>query len=407
MSKKSGPEPFYRPKKKRWYVQVGGKQINLGPDEDQAKVRWHQIMAGALQPVTNSDGSAGSGALVWKVIYLYLDWCHNNRPERTAEWYESHLLSFLNSLPNDDTLTVDQLRPFHVTNWTDAHSTWGANHKRGAITAVQRAFSWAEQMGHIVKSPIRRVEKPAPVRREQFLTPAEFQDMLGKVADRRFRYVLEFCWETGCRVQEVRVIHARHVRLDRGRVELPPAEAKGKKRWRYIYLTARSEEIIRDLLVHHPKGILFRNAAGRPWSAGNFNNRFSRLQKRLGREELKRRGITIDEAQVQKLAAKLKPTKVAAGRTVAKTEKELLAEARKKLVARKAARLGTKYALTALRHSFATRLLEAGEDLITVAHLMGHKDATMLARVYQHVGEKSDHLRTALRRASSARTSES
>jgi hypothetical protein len=42
-------------------------------------------------------------------------------------------------------------------------------------------------------------------------------------------------------------------------------------------------------------------------------------------------------------------------------------------------------------------------DHITVAALMGHVDATMLSRVYQHVGEKTDFLRTELVRASGGR----
>ncbi len=37
MSKKNGPEPFFRPKKNRWYVQLGTKQVNLGPDEQLAR----------------------------------------------------------------------------------------------------------------------------------------------------------------------------------------------------------------------------------------------------------------------------------------------------------------------------------------------------------------------------------
>ena len=40
-------QPFFRPKKNRWYVQLGGKQVNLGADEEQARVRWHQLMSGA------------------------------------------------------------------------------------------------------------------------------------------------------------------------------------------------------------------------------------------------------------------------------------------------------------------------------------------------------------------------
>jgi integrase len=37
-------------------------------------------------------------------------------------------------------------------------------------------------------------------------------------------------------------------------------------------------------------------------------------------------------------------------------------------------------------------------DHITVAALLGHVDATMLSRVYQHVGERTDFLRAELLR---------
>jgi integrase len=228
----------------------------------------------------------------------------------------------------------------------DAKPTWGPNHRRGAVTAVQRAFSWAEKVGHILKSPVRYVEKPPPKRREQVLSAAEFQALLSKVRDRPFRDVLEFCWETGARVQEVRVIEAAHFKADQGRVEIPPALAKGQKRWRVIYLTARAQEVVQRLAEANSSGPVFRNRDGNSWEAQAFNCRFCRLQVKLG----------------------------------------------------------VKYALTALRHSFATRLLEAGVDHITVAMLLGHVDATMLAKVYQHIGERHDFLRCELRRVSGGGT---
>jgi integrase len=404
MSKKNGPEPYYRPKKKRWYVQIGGKQINLGPDEAQAKVRWHQLMAGGLLPAPQSEDNS-DGPLACVVIDLFLAWCLKHRSKRTSEWYRGHLQSFLDSLPDAATIAAGQVKPFHVVNWADAHATWGPMQRRGAITAVQRAFNWAEKLGHLDRSPLRGIEKPPPKRREQVLTPAEFAGLLARIKEPRFRDVLEFCWETGARVQEVRVVEARHVRLDGGRVELPPAEAKGKKRWRFIYLSPRAEEIATKLVAAYPSGVLFRNAAGNRWDAQNFNNRFIRLQTRMGREEMKRRGFTLSPEKVREVVASLKPERREGGQVVPKSEKDLLREARKKLMAREAAKLGTKYALTTIRHSFATRLLESGVDHITVAALLGHADATMLARVYQHVGEKTDFLRAELLRASPGRAS--
>jgi integrase len=183
-------------------------------------------------------------------------------------------------------------------------------------------------------SPIRHLDKPLPKRREQFLTRAEFDTLLSVVKDRPFRDVLVFCWETGCRVQEVRVIESSHYKVDRGRIELPPALTKGKKRMRLIYLTPLAKEVVSRLALKHRTGPIFRNLDDAPWKAQAFNCRFCHIAEKVG----------------------------------------------------------VKYSLTSFRHSFATRLLEAHVDHIAVATLLGHKDATMLAQVYQHVGQRDDFL---------------
>ena len=228
------------------------------------------------------------------------------------------------------------------------------------------------------------------------LSEKEFAALLSHFKDATFRDVLEFCWETGARVQEVRLIEAAHFKPERGRVEIPPQQAKGKKRWRIIYLTTRAEEIICRIATLRPNGPLFRNEDGRQWDAQNFNNRFCRLQKRLGREQLGK--IILDAEKVKALAATLPPVKMEKGGVKPKTERELLREARKKLSGKKAAKAGTKYALTAIRHSFCQRLLEAGVDHTTVAALMGHSNAVMVSTTYSHMDQAKDFLREELKK---------
>jgi hypothetical protein len=48
------PKPFFRTARKAWFVQVAGKQVNLGPDLDVALRRDHELMRRAkatAQPV--------------------------------------------------------------------------------------------------------------------------------------------------------------------------------------------------------------------------------------------------------------------------------------------------------------------------------------------------------------------
>ena len=130
----------------------------------------------------------------------------------------------------------------------DSKPIWGANHKRGAIVAVTRPFNWAAKLGYLPASPVRGVEKPAATKRDSRMTPADFALLLSHVKDAPFRDLLTFAYEAGCRPQEARRVEARHLRLDQQRVEIPPEEAKGKRRWRVIYLSDAGAAVVRRLV---------------------------------------------------------------------------------------------------------------------------------------------------------------
>jgi integrase len=136
-------------------------------------------------------------------------------------------------------------------------------------------------------------------------------------------------------------VEARHVHLDRSCVAFPPEEAKGKRRWRVIFLTARAAEIVARLAKLRPEGPVFRNEDGKPWHRNAVSCRFQRLKKHLG----------------------------------------------------------VKFALYDLRHGFATRMLTGGADTLTVAALMGHADGKTLAQHYAHLDRHADFLRGELGRA--------
>ena len=38
------PKPFYRPARRLWYVQIGKKQVNVGPEKGVAFQRYHAMM---------------------------------------------------------------------------------------------------------------------------------------------------------------------------------------------------------------------------------------------------------------------------------------------------------------------------------------------------------------------------
>ena len=329
--------------------------------------------------------------LVVAIFDEFLDWCQKHKAPLTYVWYRDRIQSFARTI--DKRLALAELKPILVERWVDAHPEWSASHQRGCKVAVQRPFTWAEKMGVIDRNPIRFLEKPEQGKREQVISPAEYAVIHNHFPDDAFRDLLEMAWHTGARPQESLKIEARHVDLPNRRIVLPPKEAKGKKRYRIIYLNDSALELVRLRSTEHPEGTIFRNSQGGPWTAWAVNNRFCRLQQALGREEVEE---ALDPEAVKEFAATLKPMRLDRGRQVAKTEKELLREARKKLRAKEAVKHGTKYALYAFRHTFANRLLEAGVDSLTVSALLGHVDGAMLAKVYSHLQQNAAHLLNAL-----------
>ena len=327
-------KPWWRESRNAWHVTIRGKVHNLGSDKKEAHRRFHELLA---QPddAPPPPKQPTTGPLVAVVIDQFLEWTENNRAAETYVWYRKKLQSFLDSL-TDKRLAVADLKPFYVQRWIDSHKTWGDSFKRGGMIGVQRCFTWAERQGIVDRSPVRNLEKPAQGKREQVMTPEHYRLLLASVRHQCIRDMLTFAWECGPRPQELVRIEARH--FQRGRLELPRDEAKGKKKWRIIHLTPKAEEIIKRLVGEQPTGPIFRNSEGRPWNPFSIDCLFKRFKDKLG----------------------------------------------------------VKYRLYDLRHTYCTRLLLDGVDHLTVAALMGHTDSSMVCRIYSHIGDSGEYLQKKL-----------
>jgi integrase len=417
------PWPVYRAARNIWFVEIAKKQINIGkhpegaPPPTKKQGKWDPpkpildayFREMARHQEKTKEGSddhsnenpvepSGEDTLVVVILDHFLDWCHKHRAG-SFDWYRqriNHFCRFKTKEYQIAQLTVSQLRPFHVQEWVDSHPHWSASHKRGSTVAIQRAFRWAEKSGRIGKSPIRDVDKPEAGKRDVVLSTEDFQAIVNRYPDQEFRDLLEFAWHTGARPQEIVRIEKRHFEESQARIVLPPKEAKGKKRYRVIYLDEKALEIVKRLCMEHPSGAIFRNTRGTPWTPWAINCRFNRLQQSLGREALGGKILVPDE-EVAALVAKLPKTRIEKGRTIEKSAKELAREARKKLRNKAAASHGKKLFLYAMRHSFAHRMLTvSGVDALTVSTLLGHADGAMLGRVYSHLDQNVEHLRGAL-----------
>jgi hypothetical protein len=143
------PKPFFRKFTKSWYVEIRGKQINLGRDKKQAWAKYHQLIASPEELDSHTTTVVG-------LFELYLEWVKPNRSKATYEAACRYLTSFAKTIPRS--LVVARLEPFHITAWMSQSPTWGPTTKNDAISHVQRAFHWAVNQRMLVRLPLPKLE---------------------------------------------------------------------------------------------------------------------------------------------------------------------------------------------------------------------------------------------------------
>lgn len=375
------PKPFFKKSRGLWYVQIDGKQVNLGPSSDEAHRRYHQLM---LEPRT--EHVANDSLL--QVVDVFLEWVKNHRSPDTFEWYR-YRLRFCDRYPD---VRIGQLKPFHVQQWVDSYPNFTRTSRRNYVRTVKRCLKWALQQGYIDKNPIANLEVPGADRRETTISADEYTHLLAHIHDVDFRDLVVVTWETGCRPQESLRVEARHVELQKQRWIFPTSEAKGKRNPRVVYLTDVALEITRRRMQAFPNGPLFRNSRGQPWKTEAVKCAFDRLRIRMFHAQTKAMQSALDENDIKRTIAAIPKTKRVREQAIPRTPAELRREARRILIWQQTRATTPRYSLYAIRHSWATRALQSGLDGVTVAILMGHSDPSTLARVYQHLAHQPEHL---------------
>jgi len=383
------PKPWFREARGAWFVTLGGTQHNLGPDKKQAFDRFYELMR---QP---HDEKIDPRSVVG-IIDSFLEWVEKHRSPDTFEWYRYRLQRFAEK---HATLTISDLRPFHVQKWVDSYPNLSVTSRRNYLRTIKRCLAWAVRQGYLDKNPLAALEVPSGERKEVAISAEEYEKLLSYCRDENFLKLVVVTWETGCRPQELLRVEARHVDLANQRWVFPQKESKGKRAPRIVYLSEKAVEITAQLMAQNPVGPLFRNTVGKPWSTDAVNCSFDRVQVRMAKEEMTKRGLTLDPVEIADFMKTLKATQTVKGKVTKKSESELREEAKRKLTQREASKLVPRYSLYALRHSWATKALKSGLDGLTVAILMGHSDPSTLARVYQHLSHDPQHLLSQARRA--------
>ena len=273
---------------------------------------------------------------LYELSQTYLDWCEKNRKKGTYDLHVRYLKSFIGAIGKQ--VRPAQLKAHHVTKWHESLGV-GSTTQNDAVKTVQRMLNWSVEQDYISVNPVRGMKRPKRKRRDVFYTEEQWK-LIRSCANGSLVDLLDFLYLTGCRPQEARKIEARHIKNDL--VIFPTDESKGELNPRVIYLVSEAKAILDRLAKAWPSGVVFRNSKGTAWTKDSIKCRLTRISNKVG------------------------------FRVIA----------------------------YGARHSWATNaLVNGGVDPISVAHLMGHKDTTMVSRVYSHIAKNPDFLREQARKA--------
>lgn len=278
----------------------------------------------------------GELTTLYDLSQAYLDWVQTNRKPATYTLHRHFLKLFIENVGKR--LRPGQLKVHHVVKWHEGLGV-GSTAQNGAVAVVQRMLNWGVEQEYLSRNPVKGMKKPRASRRDVYYTTDQW-DLVREHAKGPLIALLDFLTLTGCRPLEARTVEARHIHDDL--VIFPADESKGQLEPRVIYLVPEAKAILAALAKEHPQGPLFRNALGRPWTKDAIKCRLNRISDKVG------------------------------FRVIA----------------------------YGARHSWATQALsEGGVDPISVAHLMGHRDTTMVSRVYSHLAKNPEYLRQQAKRA--------
>ena len=291
--------------------------------------------------------------------YLRLN---RNASAHTTAAYESDITQFLGFAAQQRSMPVEALEPSHLDLgairafmadlYRQGHARTSVSRKLSALRAFSRFLrreGWIENdPAALAVGPKREQKIPAHLSIDEMSRLLEMPDV-STALGRRDRAILELFYASGLRLSELVSLDLDEVNL---RARMVRVMGKGAKE-RLVPFNSSTEDSIRACLADRA---VFRQS-GTPKVQGT-TSKAPRPKPR---------------AQSDPLFVNFRGARLT-GRSV------------QRLVARYVAACSTRFGISphALRHSFATHLLERGADLRAIQELLGHVQLSTTQR-YTHV----------------------
>jgi integrase/recombinase XerD len=252
-----------------------------------------------------------------------------NYSVRTQEAYIDQIEKFANYFwKSPELLGLEEIRTYQLYLVDEKQASWNTFNQ--AVCAMRFLYRVTLGKDWVIKHiPFQRREKKLPV----VLSPQEVTQFFDAITNLKDKVMLMTAYSAGLRTSEIAALKVKDI--DSKRMLIHIRQGKGKKD-RYVMLAANLLDSLRLYWkVYHPYDWLFPG-------------------KSLDQQ------TCIDSIQRA-------------------CKKASLASGLKKTVT-----------IRALRHSFATHLLESGTDILTIQRLLGH-GSVRTTTIYTHISDKRVH----------------
>lgn len=261
---------------------------------------------------------------------------------------------------------------------------------RGELYALRVFFDFLN-IGGLIKWVPPRMVKLRPMRRHipKILTKEQVGKMLGAVATRHEKALIEVLYGTGCRTGEIRSMRIENIDFEERRIRV-----RGKTGNRFVMFTPTAAKALRDYVKGRKEGYVFvvqrafQRICPQRTPKGQWRCRW-KVYDEKGHYVMSKEGfIGAGENRTYRQAlthfselAKNDRLKRPVGL------RPLSRAAIQKAVQKVGFRVGLRVNPCYFRHSFATHLLDNGADLRVIQELMGH-NSIRSTQVYTHVSKK-------------------
>lgn len=263
------------------------------------------------------------------------------KTERTAEYHREAVETIRKTWPTDFDIPVSKITPDNCRKWGKAHSRYSPSVYNKSLGILRKAMAIGIEKGGRIDDPFidaagkpvveRRKETPKKLRLPE---PSQFQAFIDELAagggrdSQNCARLVRFLAYGGFRLSEAANVRWRDVNLAKGEITVWGGKGREEREFRVVPIIPDMAVLIDELREINPVG----NGATPLMAVSECQKAMNRAAKLVGMTR-----ITHHD----------------------------------------------------LRHLFATRCIESGVDIPTVARWLGHKDGGALAmRVYGHLRDQ-------------------